>query len=394
MNQNGLIIGINYPGSNSSLNGCVNDAIRCFHFCLDIGFKIPEITLVIDDNPTIVTNDWQKPFRVQPTKKNIIDELNKLSNLSNVNEGGIFWISISGHGTQMDGDDKLDGLDEVFLTGDFQMIRDSEFREVIDAFHPSSTIFWLMDSCHSGTILDLNENTVPRCGVICITGCRDIGVSMDAYDNYYRESAGALTYSLLTEIRERGTKQSIQELFSGLQSRMKLSGFTQRPQMNSCNFNLDTEFYRSLTEGVHTQTNEDQPSTNTEPVVVPTLEPEPIPELVPQTAIEQISHLLPEPIPEPITAQPTKPSFLSGLLSWIFGNSGNQIPSSTPTPIPISIEYPLYIPTVPVAIVEPYVSNQSYTNSTSYGFLSILYNMNRYKTKKKKIFMGINKRTR
>jgi hypothetical protein len=64
MNCKGLIVAINYKGSNAELKGCINDGKNFKHLLMNhYGFQ--------DENICVLTDDTS----VKPTKKNIIAKM-------------------------------------------------------------------------------------------------------------------------------------------------------------------------------------------------------------------------------------------------------------------------------------------------------------------------------
>jgi hypothetical protein len=232
--QQAFLIGCNYPSTSSALYGCVNDVVRTLDSIEQFGFTAHECTIAIDQTPTNNATQWRHARQVTPTKDNIIQELNRLATVSHERAGGKYWIGMSGHGTQRTGNDVADRLDEVFVTGDQQIIRDNTFNRILTNFHEKAVVFWLTDTCHSSTMLDLNEpgERNVSCAVLNISGCQDTGVSADSYDNYYKESAGALTSSWLHVIRNMQVGDTIESLFAELQTTMQRAGYTQKPQLH------------------------------------------------------------------------------------------------------------------------------------------------------------------
>jgi metacaspase-1 len=72
---------------------------------------------------------------------------------SELESGGIFFITYSGHGGQVpDGnDEEADGSDETWLVYDRQIV-DDELYELWGKFQPGVRIVVLSDSCHSGSV--------------------------------------------------------------------------------------------------------------------------------------------------------------------------------------------------------------------------------------------------
>lgn len=248
--KKGLLIGINYIGVDdiSPLNGCINDSENLAGF-LHKNKYIPyqEMTLM---------NDKQSG-NLYPTKKNIVKQLKYIVEcVEQYPQKPIFiFFSYSGHGYyQADDDgDEFDGRDEVLCPVDCMsngFIRDDDLKEqFIDKLPPNVTCVILIDSCHSGTILDLKYeyplgNNLPvkihnhindtQCNVVMISGCTDSQTSGDANlkdtmtSNY--EYQGAMTASFLNTFHDEITYA---ELITNMRKLLKDSHFTQIPQLSS-----------------------------------------------------------------------------------------------------------------------------------------------------------------
>lgn len=95
-----------------------------------------------------------------PTKKNIQDALEWLIRDSRSGDSLVFYFS--GHGLRLPEHtkgDELDGLDETICPVDFTeegMILDDEINSrIVRPLKKGVTLHAIVDSCHSGTILDL-----------------------------------------------------------------------------------------------------------------------------------------------------------------------------------------------------------------------------------------------
>ena len=164
-----LHIGLNkvqQPGV-PQLRACVNDAIAMYELAQVLGYQAATLT---DNAATYV-----KVFN------HIADKSQRLV------AGDIFWITYSGHGSQLidqDGDES-DGLDETWVLYDHQL-RDDHLHHLWSKFKPGVRLVVFSDSCHSGTIArSINSLNLydadPDCAAsgILISGCRDHQVSLD-----------------------------------------------------------------------------------------------------------------------------------------------------------------------------------------------------------------------
>ena len=85
--KRGLLVGINYIGTDLELRGCVNDVRNVNNFLLSIGYLQKNIRRLTD-------NTIQKP-----TKQNITTNL--INMINNANTGDELFFLYSGHGTQI-----------------------------------------------------------------------------------------------------------------------------------------------------------------------------------------------------------------------------------------------------------------------------------------------------
>jgi hypothetical protein len=138
MEKYALCIGINdYPGTNSDLSGCVNDA-----------------------------NDWAKELKKrdftvgkilnkQATGKNIRQAIKFV--VSKAKKGDLVVVQYSGHGSYVPdvNGDEPDGMDECLCPYDIMRngpITDDELFDLYSAREAGVKILMISDSCHSGTV--------------------------------------------------------------------------------------------------------------------------------------------------------------------------------------------------------------------------------------------------
>ena len=229
-----LLIGINYIGTNSELNGCIND-INGISDLLTTKYAFKSITKITDETVK------------KPTREVILESFTQF--LSSGNEGDILFFSYSGHGsyTLDRNNDEKTGNDEMIISSDLKGIIDDELKTLIQSnLKKNVTLFALFDSCFSGTVLDLkyqyfdslandastvNNNDTETVGnVIMISGCSDNQTSADAYvDKKYQ---GAMTWSFISAISDP-TTLSWKDLLIKMRTQLKQSDFTQLPQLSS-----------------------------------------------------------------------------------------------------------------------------------------------------------------
>jgi len=243
-NKKALLVGINYTGTSNELYGCINDVNSVKERITQNGFT--NINTLTD----LTAN--------KPTKQNILSEFQNL--LVNSNEGDLLFFSYSGHGsyTLDRNGDETDGYDELLVSSDLQGITDDELKLVIQThLKKNVTLFAMIDSCFSGSVLDLkyqyldslnydnyteNVKQLDTVGnVFMISGCTDEQTSADAFIN--NKYSGAMTWSLLEALKE-SPNCKWRELIKSMRDKLKHSEYEQVPQFSSGTFvNIDDEIF-------------------------------------------------------------------------------------------------------------------------------------------------------
>ena len=145
-----LLVGINYCGEKNELKGCHDDVKNMHQYLTEVaGFDEDEIMVLMDDGEC-----------PRPSKKNIINAWKELVEESEA--GDSVYFHFSGHGGRIQDGEKsevIDGCDETICPVDCAkagQIRDDDIYKVLcEPMAKGVTVTMLMDSCHSGTILDL-----------------------------------------------------------------------------------------------------------------------------------------------------------------------------------------------------------------------------------------------
>ena len=237
-----LMIGINYIGTSSQLNGCIND----------INNVSSLLTSKYAFNPEFITKITDETS-VKPTRDVILASFETF--LKSGNEGDLLFFSYSGHGsTTIDfNNNEKTGNDEMIISSDLKGILDDELKSLIQThLKKNVTLFALFDCCFSGTVLDLkyqyldslenntstvNKNETETSGnVIMISGCTDLQTSADAYLN--KKYQGAMTWSFLSVISSQTTTTALtsltwRDLLIKMRDQLKTSEFEQLPQLSS-----------------------------------------------------------------------------------------------------------------------------------------------------------------
>ena len=241
--KSAVLIGVNYTNTENELYGCVNDAMNLKNLLkTKYNYKEEYIKTILNE---------------EATRKTILQEITAL--VKEASKGDSLFLSYSGHGISADdrNGDEEDGKDELLVTSDNYGIFDDDLKQILDThLQEGVKLFALFDNCHSGTILDLpyqylkktdeddkkdkGDNTViihsktteTNGDVVCISGCRDDQVSMDAYINF--EYTGAMTRSFIdTLTRYQEEDMSWKSLLENMRSSLKSRNFEQVPQLTS-----------------------------------------------------------------------------------------------------------------------------------------------------------------
>ena len=238
----GLLIGIDYRGKDIELRGCVDDVKSVQSYLKGRGYE--QFIMLTDDG-------------VKPTGQNIARAFNTL--LENINNGSVseVWIHYSGHGSHIrdcDGDEE-DGFDEVLVPLDYEhgVISDDFINKyfISRISNDNVKIYIFSDSCHSGTVMDLEfkningewvreNNKCTRGKIICISGCRDDQESAECFNlNNNGRWGGALTTTLLEVIHDKPSFRELLQIFEA-----RLQWYDQIPLLTaSWTFNIDDCFY-------------------------------------------------------------------------------------------------------------------------------------------------------
>ena len=125
MAKKALLVGINYPGTNHALRGCVNDVVMVSEMLTkEFGFKANEKRMLTDNSATTA---------------NILERLEWL--VDGAQPGDYLHFHYSGHGSQMidsryDEDYEPDGKDEILCPVDLnwrdKVIKDDDLKRIFD----------------------------------------------------------------------------------------------------------------------------------------------------------------------------------------------------------------------------------------------------------------------
>jgi len=240
-----LLIGINYKGTQSELNGCIND-VKVMRKLLmkKYGYRSRQIKMLTDDS---------RYTRNKPYKSNIIRELRRLARKTTRYRYREVWLHYSGHGSfvyDTSGDEK-DNRDEVMVPLDYEkrgFLKDDYLHRIFaKRISRRSKCISLFDCCYSGTILDLkyrningqkkiveNQKSGVRGNIMMISGCRDDQVSYDVYNlNNSKKYNGAMTASFTSSLKKHNYNISCFDLMKEMRSYLEKEKIPQVPQFTS-----------------------------------------------------------------------------------------------------------------------------------------------------------------
>jgi hypothetical protein len=258
MTKRALLIGANYTATPAvRLNGCINDIVNMRNTLIDAyGYQDVNIAVLRDDDKTRL-----------PTKANILAALNQVISASLATD--TLWVHYSGHGTQIRDvtGTESDGLDECIVPCDYNkagFIDDNTLRNIIA--QAKCQIMLCFDSCHSGTVCDLqysmncangvissvvnNKLVIADTNIVMLSGSRDAQTSADAYNSFSQQGVGAFTISLLETLRISDHNIDLITLYKNLCANIAKSGFSQIPVLSSTVPNPSYPFARSNANGV------------------------------------------------------------------------------------------------------------------------------------------------
>ncbi|MBN1102108.1 MAG: caspase family protein [Deltaproteobacteria bacterium] len=258
MAKRALCIGINdYPGTDSDLEGCVNDA-HDWAAALEIwGFAV------------------RKMMNRDATGKAMRKAIKGL--VAKAKEGDSIVIQFSGHGSfvpDLDGDEP-DGTDECLCPYDVKTkgpITDDELFELLRSGQPGVKVLMISDSCHSGTVARFAPITTPpttnaidapqrkvrflppsvylpkreaatlgekrrprpssppgRYAALLMAGCQDTEYSFDAY--FRGRPNGAFTFVALRALSSLPAKATYYDWFRKIRRMLPSRQYPQTPNL-------------------------------------------------------------------------------------------------------------------------------------------------------------------
>ncbi len=250
-----LCIGINnYPGTDSDLAGCVNDANDWTALLTSLGF----VTKKLLDR--------------QATRANILSEMTNM--VSQAQKGDSIIFQYSGHGTyipDVDGDE-ADQTDECLCPYDLRtkgVITDDQLYELFNKKATGVRLVMISDSCHSGTVTrfapnasaknkkeqktrvkflppasflslqqlakfgisrSIRRSSPPgRYGGLLLSGCQDVEYSYDAY--FQGRPNGAFTYAALATFKKLKPGSSYKDWHTAIRKALPTAQYPQSPNL-------------------------------------------------------------------------------------------------------------------------------------------------------------------
>lgn len=226
-----LTIGIDYNGQ---LHGCVRDSNHIKQYFMA---RVPLLSCVQ------MTDNLPMNSILYPSKRNIEAQFLALKTMQNLTH---LIVHYSGHGAQTRdrNKDEKDGKDEVLVPVDYAssgcIVDDWLYTNVVSNL--KCTTLFIIDACHSGSVLDLRYNWIParrggyvrtnnnllcseKPNVTLLSGCLDSQYSFETQDATYGIS-GALTSAFLNTIQTRSSRDPATLLYY-IQQRLPTQQTTQ-----------------------------------------------------------------------------------------------------------------------------------------------------------------------
>ncbi|KAK4340023.1 hypothetical protein RND71_041485 [Anisodus tanguticus] len=209
-----LLCGVTYKKEKFRLRGTLHD-VNSMRNMLVQKFSFSDDSILI-----LAEEEAYKP----PTRRNILEAFKWL--MADLKSGDSLVFYFSGHGLRQPdfSDDELDGFDETICPLDFRtkgMIIDNAINDIlVKPLIPGVTLHAIIDSCHSGTVLDLPwvykekkwADDRPPSGTnkgtsggraIGFSACRDNQLAADTSAfSAEKTMMGAMTYTFIKALSE------------------------------------------------------------------------------------------------------------------------------------------------------------------------------------------------
>ena len=153
-----------------------------------------------------------------------------------------------------------------FLRSGF--ITDDEIFNALKNVSPKCRVILLFDSCHSGSMCDLQytyrtngkysistNKILSNPNIICFSDCRDPETSAETYSDNEQRAVGAFTTFFLYCLRLNHFNVDVFKLFSDICGAIASSGYSQNPQLLCSSSKLNFAFTRSTYRELSTLSN-------------------------------------------------------------------------------------------------------------------------------------------
>ncbi|XP_073122737.1 metacaspase-1-like isoform X2 [Henckelia pumila] len=232
-----FLCGVSYKNQKYELRGAAHD-LKNMKSLLVEQFNFPNDSILILADES----------HCSPTRNNIEVAFKWL--MRGIQHGDSLVFYFSGHGLRQPDlhGDEIDGYDETICPVDFQtkgMILDNYINDtIVKPLISGVTLHAIVDSCHSGTILDLSHaynihtskweaghhQSVNGKGTtggraICVSACEDFQLAADTSAlSSEKEMAGAMTSTFIKAIKEAVAKKkkiTYQEILNSMNKSLK-----------------------------------------------------------------------------------------------------------------------------------------------------------------------------
>jgi hypothetical protein len=280
MAKRAVLIGVNkYKIPGADLRGCVNDVKNMRSVLTEhCGFTAANITTLLDE---------------KATKKGVQAAIRSL--ITGAKKGDVLLVHFSGHGSNVPdkNGDEADKRDEILCPHDLDWkspFTDDWLRTSFNKLRAGVSLTAIFDCCHSGTATRVlrapDAPIIPRflpspwdliatesgrklrgevrgtvhgasravrrksdivavdIPEVLISGCRDTQTSADAHIG--GSFNGALTYSLVSALKDSRGRITYRDLHDSVLSRLKAEGFDQVPQLEGRKAAFDRLFLDPL----------------------------------------------------------------------------------------------------------------------------------------------------
>ncbi len=253
MSKRAVCVGINdYPGMESDLSGCVNDARAWARTLIELcGFSSGDVRLILNG---------------EATQRSILSALDEL--IGGGRSGDVLAFVYSGHGTWVPDtgtEDEADGRDEALVPceADFdRLILDDDLRSRLGRMGAGAAFTFIADSCYSGTVTRIlpgherggrvrfyqppsgiaravaagspfkrriSAVAEERMAEIAMSAARDDETA--AEDSFEGVARGVFSYFAIKTLRESGAAITYEEWLARIRSSISAAGFPQSPQL-------------------------------------------------------------------------------------------------------------------------------------------------------------------